>query len=73
MILYWNRHEVYCGFSLQEFNNTLDTLAVKGIKYTYRVVTPPSTRTHIIGSTGINLSHSMYYVYIHKKDFKNWI
>ena len=57
MILPWNRREIYCGFSLKEFNKVLDVLAAKGIKYIYR--TPQS---------GTIVVNRLYYVYVHKSD-----
>ena len=58
MIMIWNRHEVYCGFSLQEFNKVLDVLAAEKIKYSYRIKEYSSMLRY----------SKMYYVYVHKKN-----
>ena len=61
MIFFWNRHEVYRGYSLEEFNNTLDKLVANGIKYRCLIGYPP-----------YGLLPSKYFakyrVHIHKKD-----
>jgi len=67
MIMFWNQEEVFCGFSMQKFNDVLDRLIEKGIKYKYRIVNYGSTRRS--GAFGENPGQSiMYYVYVHKKD-----
>jgi len=76
MITSWNRHEVYAGFDMNHFNQILDLLASKKIKYKYRTVSQTSrgrgigqsSRAHY-GTAGINLNFAiMYYIYVHKKD-----
>jgi len=57
MIMLWNRREIYCGFSNEQFNRALDDLSAKGIKYRYRIV-----------RTGTIATNIMYYVYVHKRD-----
>jgi len=72
----WNRHEVYAGFDLIRFNQVLDLLVSKQIKYQYRTMNQTSrgrgigqsSRAHF-GTAGVNLDFSiMYYIYVHKKD-----
>lgn len=50
--MFWNRHEVYCGTSMEKFNEILDALAANKIKYTYHFDGRGQTK----------------YIYIHKKD-----
>ena len=69
MIMFWNRYEVYVGFSIKDFNNILNILASSKIKYVYRTVNCGSNRRSLIGSFGENLDYKiMYYIYVHKKD-----
>ncbi len=70
---FWNRIEVYCGFSLSEFSELRDILAYKGIKYSYRLVNQ-NTSTRRYGVLGLNTRmETQYYLYVHKKDYDNAI
>jgi len=63
MIWILNRHEVYCGFSMVDFNKTLGVLRTHKIRYTYRIVGYSS------GNSVNNTNYSkMYYIYVNKKD-----
>ena len=69
MIAFWNRKEVFCGFSMQDFDKALDILSENRIKYAYRIVNYASSRNNIIGQSGESSNCSaMYYIYVHKKD-----
>lgn len=71
MIAFWNRREVYMGYSMTDFAETRSTLTVNQIKYTYRVITPNSDGRGTRGSFGERAEFShMYYVYVHKKDYE---
>ncbi len=68
---FWNKIEVYCGFSLTEFCELRDILASKGIPYSCRLVNMNSRRFGTLGQKpGLD---TQYYLYIHKKDYDNAI
>ena len=72
MIAFWNRKEVYMGYSMSECSEIRGVLSANQIKYTYKVVNPfASSGRGTRGSFGENheLSH-MYYVYVHVKDYE---
>jgi len=77
MILFWNRNEVYTGFSIKRFSEVRDILSSHGIKYTYKVINRntsssfDSNRSRI-GTLGekSQLAYE-YYVYVHKSDSAN--
>lgn len=73
-MLFWNRIEVYCGYSMKDFSELRDILVSNGLKYYDRLV----IRKH----HGTNSNHSgiatlgqdrktQYYLYVHKKDYDN--
>ncbi|MCL2562660.1 MAG: hypothetical protein FWE08_01310 [Oscillospiraceae bacterium] len=63
MIMPWNRHEVYCGSSVEKFNEILDTLMAHDIKYQYRIDGRGQAGRGSMGRGAI-----MKYIYVHKKD-----
>lgn len=70
-MMFWNRVEIYCGFSLKEFSELRNTLAVAGIRYDYRIVNLNKNRGKY-GSAGMNNDmSSLYYLYVHQKDYDN--
>lgn len=77
MITIFNREEVYVGTSMEKFNKVLTTLSENNIEYKHRVVDRNSSnvvggqrgRTGTFGQD-LNIS-KIYYVYVHKKDYKN--
>lgn len=75
MITFFNRKEVYNGFSMEQCSNIRDILSANKIKYDYRCVSnsnSPSiaSRSALMGSFGENQNLAyMYYVYVHKKDY----
>jgi len=75
MILFWNRKEVYMGNSLERFYEARQRLEDNGIKYDYKLVSNNSaslfgSSRSQFGSFGENLQLStMYYLYVHKKDY----
>lgn len=69
-MLFWNRVEIYCGFSLKEFSELRNALAAQGIRYDYRIVNNSPTSNRILFSMGTDLKYqSMYYLYVHHKDY----
>ena len=61
IMFWWNRYEVYCGFSLKRFNEILNLLAAYEIEYTYDM-----GRGQMDGG-------QMRYIYIHRKDVKRFL
>jgi hypothetical protein len=68
----FNYQEVYAGFSLEEFKNVRDTLAMNKIKYKYRVVNLNENRNRrSLGSFGNNRNLEIqYYVFVQRKDYE---
>lgn len=75
MIMFWNRREVFMGYSLEKFYEARQKLEAHNIKYTYRLVGSDTTfffesRRASMGSLGENTALStMYYIYVHKKNY----
>ena len=57
----WTHREVYMGYSIKDFNKTLDVLASNSIKYHFTVV------DNAVGITRRD-ADKLYYVYVHKRD-----
>lgn len=76
MILIWNRKEVFMGNSLEKFYEVRQILEANNIEYTYRLESNNSTflfesRRGVMGTFGENIDLStMYYIYVHKKNFE---
>lgn len=70
-MLFWNKVEIYCGFSLKEFSELRNSLAVEGIRYEYKLVQLNNNRARL-GSLGQNPQFdTQYYLYVHQKDYHN--
>lgn len=68
-MLFWNKIEIYCGFSLKEFSELRNSLAVAGIKYDYKLVHLNNNHASF-GSFSQNLQYdTQYYLYVHQKDY----
>ena len=68
-MIFWNRVEIYAGFSLQEFSELRNSLQVAGIKYDYRLINLNRSRGKY-GSFGRNPQYdTQYYLYVHQKDY----
>lgn len=76
MITFFNRKEVYIGFSMEKCSNIRDILSANKIKYDYRCVSNNNNAwiasDHALtGSFGENQNFAyMYYVYVHRKDYE---
>ncbi|MDF2883568.1 MAG: hypothetical protein K0R54_4125 [Clostridiaceae bacterium] len=76
MIMFWNRKEVFMGYSLHKLREVRDILYENKIKYDYRIVNPKgpylfSSRRARIGTYGEKKEYSpTYYVYVHKNDYE---
>ncbi len=66
-MMFWNRREVYMGFSMEQMGLVRQTLADNDIEYTYRVVNNGMSRTFSAQNPNFICQ---YYVYVHKKDFE---
>ncbi len=56
-MMFWNRIEIYNGFSLKEFSELKNALAREGIKYDYRLK---------------DLKFKVqYFLYVHQKDYEH--
>lgn len=70
-MMFWNKVEIYCGFSLKEFSELKNALADTGIRYEYKIVNLNQNRGKI-GTLGQNLKYdTQYYLYVHQKDYYN--
>lgn len=75
MIGFWNRKEIYMGYSMSIFNDIRDILDQNDIKYKYKVFNNTSSMTRgsnrnvrvNIGKDGEQ--NYMYYIYVHNKDY----
>ncbi len=65
MIMLWNRKEVYNGFDIGQLARVRDTLSAANIRYIYKTVWQGGLRG---GFSNLALS-TIYYVYVHKRDF----
>ena len=69
-MLFFNKKEIYCGYSLEEYGKIIGKLTANKIRYTDKAVTYGTNGNHITGTTGEdNRFRYMYYIYVHKKDF----
>jgi hypothetical protein len=77
-MFFFNKEEVYIGYSMDEFSKVRGILKSKGIKYTYKVIGRAtqwrgngSTRGNF-GSIGVNKNYEQQYVvFVKKKDAEN--
>lgn len=73
MILFWNKAEVFIGYSIRVFNEARDILQAAQIESTYKIVNHEGSRSsHTLrsrtGSGGIQSgSTNLYSIYVHKK------
>jgi hypothetical protein len=69
-MFFWNRVELYNGFSLKEFSDLRDSLIAKGIGYEYKLNNRNRNRAKI-SSFGENPEfQTQYYLYVHHKDYE---
>lgn len=67
-MLFWNRVEIYCGFSLKEFSELRDVLAAKGVKYDFKII-HANGRDFRTGFLPNPKESIQYYLYVHHKDY----
>jgi hypothetical protein len=76
-MLFFHRVEIYSGFSLKDFSELRNSLAVAGIHYDYRIV--DRNRAGIYGRSGRSFGTMgldpkftiQYYLYVHHKDYEH--
>lgn len=67
---FWNRIEIYCGYSLKEFSDLRTSLASNGIRYDYKMINRNKSRARV-GTLGQNPHYdTLYYLYVHRKDYE---
>lgn len=74
-MFFFNKEEIYSGYSLDELSKVRAALNREGIKYDYKVVDPsvqwlgPGTKRGNYGSFGMNTKYEkQYIVSVKKKD-----
>ena len=68
-MLWWNRKEIYFGYSGDEFNRIRQKLTLNGFRYDYRLVNQNNRRGQT-GSFCENPALSVaYYLYVHKSEY----
>lgn len=72
MLFFWNKAELFIGYSISEFNKTRDLLFEAKIESTYKIINHEgsgrigTTRSRS-GSSGINREYvNLYAIYVHK-------
>lgn len=75
MIAYWNRQEVYMGYSISKCSDIRSLLANSNIEYTYKTINCTNSATSGSGcgvrgefDKRIEFNY-MYYIYVHKNDY----
>jgi len=67
--LFTNKKEIYCGFSMEDYNKIAAILSSNKIRYTYKIVNHDSKINLPTGRMdGFNY---MYYIYVNKKGYEN--
>lgn len=65
-MFFWNRVEIYCGYSYEEFIELRNALMDAHLRYDYRFV-----NHYRKNGFGNNPKHStMYYLYVHNKNYE---
>ena len=68
-MFFFNKEDVYIGYSMEELSKVREILGIKGIKYTYKVI---GTTRGNFGSFGMNKNYeTQYVVSVKKKDSEN--
>ncbi|MEH7107487.1 hypothetical protein [Bacillus sp. JJ1764] len=77
-MFFFNKEEVYIGFSMEDFSKVREILKSKGIKYTYKIIDHSAkwmsggTSRGNYGSIGMNSKFEKQYVIsVKKKDSEN--
>jgi hypothetical protein len=74
---FWNRIEIYGGFSLLEFSDLRDALNAAGIRYDYKLVDRNNSAAFHsnrarFGTLGQDPKFTIqYYLYVHRKDYEH--
>ncbi|MDD3174548.1 MAG: hypothetical protein PHF63_12970 [Herbinix sp.] len=69
-MLFWNRVEIYCGYSLKDFSELRNVLAYHNIKYDYKLVNNNKMNRIRHGNLTAFTNHeTLYYLYVNHKDY----
>lgn len=70
MNMFFNKEEIYAGYSMHDFSKVVDILKREGMKYSYKVVNPSRQKNRVtFGSFGLNSNfENLYVVKVRKKD-----
>jgi hypothetical protein len=74
-MLFWNKVEIYNGYSLEEFSQLRNTLAAAKIQYDYKLIDRNKSGDFNIVKSGYGSLGSKpdlvtrYYLYVHQKDY----
>lgn len=75
MLGFWNKKEVYSGYSIGECARIRDIIGGNKINYSYKVVNRNTssafgtTRSHIGSFGGRSDLENEYFIYVHKDDY----
>lgn len=71
--MFFNKEDVYTGYSLEEFSNVKSVLKAQGIKYSFKII----EASHQLGNFGMNSKYDRQYIVSVKDkdvdDAKYWI
>lgn len=70
-MFFFNKEDVYLGYSLAEIAKIREALAKEGIKYTYKVTDHSGWGRGRTGSFGLNAEYQkLYTISVRKSDFE---
>jgi hypothetical protein len=75
-MLFFNRVEIYNGFSIREFSELKNALAMDGIKYDYKMIDRSNggwrtTQNRSFLPNGVDPRNAVQYsLYVHHKDYE---
>jgi len=70
IMFFWNRVEIYHGFSLKEFTDLKNSLAVAGVHYDYKYF-HPNNHSKPVSFFQDTKNIVQYYLYVHHKDYEH--
>jgi hypothetical protein len=71
-MMFWKRVEIYCGYSLKEFSDLKNSLALQGIRYDYKIMNNNNENRSRGWNLGLNRKfESLYYLYVNHKDYEH--
>lgn len=71
-MFFFNKEEVYIGYSLEEFSKIREILSCHSIKYTYRVINHTGHSRGVNGMFGVDRKFDIQYmVSVKSKDYNS--